>query len=145
MSCAEWHEKIAEQVTRTLSPEDRRALEEHLAECAACRAYITELQEDHRLLAAYGDAMKERVAEETEALGVVVEFVRAHAVRLFAAEVAAVLDEVQGNVRIGHLALSEGAVGFLGAEGGFAKAVLFAAVFRWNAVITRHSDAYVVA
>jgi hypothetical protein len=60
--CDHCREKIEEKVTGALPPEDREALESHVRDCPDCRAYLEALQQDDRLLAAYGDAMKQRVA-----------------------------------------------------------------------------------
>ncbi len=48
MACEQYSEAIGELVDGTLDPAGRRALDEHLASCAACRALAADLRRIHR-------------------------------------------------------------------------------------------------
>ena len=63
MSCQELVELVTDYLEGALEPDERARFEEHLAECAGCRAYLAQMRSTLRLVRATDTAELERRPE----------------------------------------------------------------------------------
>ncbi len=71
MNCDDIKHQLTEFVYDELPPDDRRAVEAHLASCQPCRDQVKQLQNGHDLVEAAANAARERQLAEIDAAAVV--------------------------------------------------------------------------